>query len=127
MYCDSRGVTNPKDDFVEFSKKLIGSTTSTLLLAVIGEQDRHGYEIVRRVQQLSEGAFQWREGTVYPALHRLEKQGLIVGQWRNVASGRPRRVYAITPQGRDELSRQEQEWSAFSSSVQRVLEGCYAT
>jgi PadR family transcriptional regulator PadR len=114
-------------DIVEFSKKLIGSTTSTLILAVISEKDRHGYEIVQRVNQLSNGAFQWREGTVYPALHRLEKQGLIAGQWCLATSGRQRRVYALTPHGRDELSRQEQEWSVFSSSVNRVLEGCYAT
>ncbi len=112
---------------MEFSKKLVGSTTSTLILAVIGEKDRHGYEIVQRVNQLSNGAFQWREGTVYPALHRLEKQGLIAGEWHSAKSGRQRRVYALTPQGRHELSRQEQQWSEFATSVNRVLEGCYAT
>ncbi len=114
-------------DFVEFSKKLIGSTTSTLILAVISEKQRHGYEIVQRVEQLSKGAFKWREGTVYPALHRLEKQGLIIGDWHLSESGRQRRVYAITPLGQDELSQQEQEWSSFTSSVNRVLRGCHAT
>jgi len=112
---------------VEFSKKLIGSTTSTLILAVIGEKNCHGYEIVQRVNQLSKGAFQWREGTVYPALHRLEKQGLILGEWQSANSGRRRRVYTLTPQGGDALTQQEEEWSLFAKSVNRVLKGCYAT
>ena len=111
---------------MEFSKKLIGSTTTTLLLAVIGEKQRHGYEIVQRVEQLSKGAFRWREGTVYPALHRLEKQGLIVGDWQLAESGRQRRVYTITPLGQEGLSQQKQEWSLFASSVNRVLKGCHA-
>jgi len=111
---------------MQFSKKLIGSTTTTLLLAVLSEKERHGYEIVQRVDQLSKGAFQWREGTVYPALHRLEKQGLIAGDWETGKSGRQRRVYAITPLGKEELNQQRQEWSLFASSVNRVLKGCHA-
>ena len=113
--------------YINFPKKLTGSTTSTLLLAVIAEQDRHGYEIVQRVNVLSDGAFKWREGTVYPALHRLEKQGLITGAWQSSEKGRPRRVYAITPDGKNELTRQEKEWSSFASTVNHVLEGCHAT
>lgn len=112
---------------MQFSKKLVGSTTTTLLLAVVAEKERHGYEIVQRVDQLSKGAFQWREGTVYPALHRLEKQGFVVGDWETSESGRQRRVYAITPLGREELNQQRHEWSLFSSSVTRVLKGCHAT
>ncbi len=112
---------------MQFSKKLIGSTTTTLLLAVLAERKRHGYEIVQSVEQLSKGAFQWREGTVYPALHRLEKQGLVVGEWEAGSTGRQRRVYALTSLGHDELSHQQQEWSLFSSSVNRVLKGCHAT
>ena len=112
---------------MQFSKKLIGSTTTTLLLAVLAEKERHGYGIVQRVDQLSKGAFQWREGTIYPALHRLEKQGFIVGDWEPGESGRQRRVYAITPLGKDQLSQQRQEWSLFSSTVNRVLKGCHAT
>ena len=112
---------------MDFSKKLIGSTTSTLILAVIVEKDRHGYEIVQRVNELSDGVFRWREGTVYPALHRLEKQGFIAGEWQSSGTGRPRRVYSITLEGEEELGRQKQEWSFFSSSVNQVLEGCHAT
>lgn len=109
-----------------FSKKLTGSTTSTLLLAVISEKERHGYEIVQRVDQLSKGTFKWREGTIYPALHRLENQGLIVGNWETAESGRQRKVYSITRLGLDELGQQKQEWSSFTSSVNRVLRGCNA-
>ncbi|MEM9644612.1 MAG: helix-turn-helix transcriptional regulator [Planctomycetota bacterium] len=111
---------------MEFSKKLIGSTSSTLILAVIGEQERHGYEVVQRVNELSEGAFQWCEGTVYPALHRLEKQGLISGRWAKSPSGRRRRIYSLTKSGRLELTRQRGEWSAFSNTVNQVLGACHA-
>ena len=112
---------------MEFSKKLVGSTTGTLILAVIQEESCHGYEIVQRVDTLSRGAFQWKEGTVYPALHRLEKEGLIVGEWRSVTAGRQRRIYSLTKEGRKELVRQEQEWSVFAKTVNLVLRGCHAT
>ena len=112
---------------MDFPKKLTGSTTSTLILAVIAQNDCHGYEIVQRVNELSDGVFRWREGTVYPALHRLEKQSLIAGEWQSARKGRPRRVYSITQEGQDELLQQEREWSLFASSVNRVLEGCHAT
>lgn len=111
---------------MEFSRKLTGATTSTLLLAVIAERDRHGYEIVQRVHELSEGVFRWREGTVYPALHRLEAQGFIRGEWQSTGTGRERRVYSITPVGKDEMVRQGREWSSFVSGVNQVLAGCHA-
>jgi DNA-binding PadR family transcriptional regulator len=64
---------------------------------------------------------------VYPALHRLERQGLIAGEWQSARKGRHRRVYSITPEGKEELGCQPEEWSLFASSVNRVLEGCHAT
>jgi transcriptional regulator len=112
---------------MEFSKRLVGSTSSTLILAVINEKDRHGYEIVQRVNELSNGLFEWREGTVYPALHRLENEGLIVGEWRAAETGHQRRVYRLTREGKGELQRQEREWTAFSTAVNRVLGDCHAT
>ncbi|MEM9366360.1 MAG: PadR family transcriptional regulator [Planctomycetota bacterium] len=112
---------------MDFSKKLIGSTSSTLILAVIGEQDRHGYSIVQRVNELSGGSFQWCEGTIYPSLHRLEKQGLLSGRWTKSPSGHRRRVYSLTQSGRDELEEQSSEWSSFASTVDQVLRACHAT
>jgi PadR family transcriptional regulator, regulatory protein PadR len=91
-----------------------------LLLSVIRDGPAHGYLVVSRLAERSEGAFQLGEGTVYPALRRLEKQGLLRSSW-TVHSGRKRRVYRLTPKGEKALSAQRVEWERFSRGVGGVL------
>ena len=111
---------------MRFRKELVGSATCPLILAVLNNGPAHGYEIVQTVNMLSGGHFEWREGTVYPALHRLEKQGLIRGDWRRSDAGKRRRVYSLTAAGRKELAAQRQEWGVFAESVSRIMEKCHA-
>jgi DNA-binding PadR family transcriptional regulator len=92
----------------------------SLLLAVVASGPAHGYAIIAQLRDRSSGAFDLPEGTVYPALHRLEANGLLRSSWER-SEGRRRRVYAITPKGRRRLGAQRREWHGFSSAVEAVL------
>jgi PadR family transcriptional regulator, regulatory protein PadR len=111
---------------VKFRKELVGSTTSTLILSVLDVGPAHGYEIVRRVNQLSDGIFEWQEGTIYPALHKLEDKELIRGHWTLASNGKMRRVYALTDAGRRALTVDTEEWSIYANAVANILRSSYA-
>jgi PadR family transcriptional regulator, regulatory protein PadR len=93
-----------------------------LLLASVRAGATHGYALVERLRERSDGAFDLPEGTVYPALHRLERAGLLASEWSS-ASGRRRREYRLTERGSEALVGRRSEWEAFSSRVEAVLEG----
>lgn len=106
---------------MEFRKELVGSATIPIILTVLSRGENYGYEIARAVNVESDGALEWREGTLYPALHKMEKDGLIVSTWRDSESGRKRKYYRISNQGRKVLEKQTQEWQAFVGAVGKVL------
>ncbi len=92
-----------------------------LLLAVLAEAGPvHGYAVITALRESSRGAFDVPEGTVYPALHRLEDAGLVVSRWEQ-ATPRRRRVYALTPDGRLARTAKQREWRSFVSGVQAVI------
>ena len=93
-----------------------------LLLAAIEENPTHGYAIAERLRARSAGAFDLPEGTLYPALHRLERAGWLSSKWSE-ANGRRRRVYQITAKGQRTLARQQNEWREFARAVQAVVGG----
>ena len=92
-----------------------------LLLAMLRESPAHGYLIARRLEQASAGVFELAEGTMYPALHRLERRGLIANE-TTVVEGRRRRVYTLTEAGREALAGELAEWRRFSNGVARTIE-----
>ncbi len=92
----------------------------TMILATLIEDPAHGYAILGRLRERSGGAFDLAEGTIYPALHRLERDGLLRSSWSS-ASGRRRRVYKVPRRGRAALQRRRQEWRHFSRAVEAVL------
>jgi PadR family transcriptional regulator PadR len=91
-----------------------------LLLSVLRRQPAHGYRIVELLNEGSEGVFDLAEGTVYPALYRLERKGLVRSTWEHV-SGRRRRVYRLTGRGRSELEQQAEAWRTFARAMEAVL------
>jgi PadR family transcriptional regulator, regulatory protein PadR len=91
-----------------------------LILATIAQEPAHGYAIVQRLAQRSSGAFALAEGTVYPALHRVEREGLLSSSW-STDSGRQRRVYSITAAGRSAFQARRGEWTTFSRAVEAVF------
>lgn len=93
-----------------------------LLLSVLADEPRHGYAVIEELRARSENAFDLPEGTIYPALHRLERAGLVASKW-DTASGRRRRVYQVTGPGKKALVAQRKEWGGFSSAVGAVIGG----
>jgi len=92
-----------------------------MLLSVLRGRPAHGYAVVERLAEASQGAFELGEGTVYPALRRLEKAGLLRSSW-TTANGRDRRVYEVTAKGEKALAGQRKEWDRFAGAVRRTLE-----
>jgi PadR family transcriptional regulator, regulatory protein PadR len=93
-----------------------------LLLAAVRAEPSHGYSIAERLRSRSDGTFDLPEGTLYPALHRLERAGLLSSRWSEVG-GRRRRVYQLTRKGERALAKRQDEWKDFSRAVESVVEG----
>lgn len=93
-----------------------------MLLAVLGDGPGHGYAVLQKLRDLSKEVFDLPEGSVYPALHRLEKAGLLASDWDDT-TGRKRRVYSLTKRGRSVLKAKQVEWAGFVQAVEAVLRG----
>ena len=93
-----------------------------LLLAVLADGPKHGYAVIAELNDRSNQVLELPDGTVYPALHRLLRAGLLASDW-TVVNGRRRRVYRLTPTGRTALADQQRSWQGFSGAVQSVLKG----
>jgi PadR family transcriptional regulator PadR len=93
-----------------------------LVLTALKAGPGHGYSIIRAIRDRSDGEFELLEGSLYPALHRLERARLVTSSWSNVA-GRRRRVYKLSPKGRDTLERHERDWRRFERAMNLVLTG----
>jgi len=82
----------------------------------------YGYQIIRELEKRSQGYFKFKEGTLYPALHRLERESLILGKWQLLPNGRPRRYYHITAKGHAKLSTERVQWQDFITAVNMILQ-----
>ena len=106
---------------MEFDPNLTRSTVEPLVLRLVTERPMYGYEIIKVVNERTNKAFEWKEGTLYPCLHRLEGEGLIRSEWSVAESGRNRKYYSITRKGAKLLADKTEEWSAFAKAVNAVL------
>lgn len=100
---------------------LIAGHLDLLILAILAERPAHGYAVMERLHAKSGGTLEVPEGSLYPALYRLEGNGWLRSSSKVVA-GRRRRIYELTPPGRKELSRERGEWRALSAAIASVLE-----
>ncbi|WP_243354237.1 PadR family transcriptional regulator [Bacillus litorisediminis] len=101
--------------------ELIKGSTSIVLLSLLKEKDMYGYEITEKVRELSEGYLNYKEGTLYPALKRLELKGLVESYWEKSSDGPRRKYYRITKTGLKELGEQTQEWNMFQKVMHRIV------
>ncbi len=102
-------------------KELLRGIAAPIVLRLVAERAMYGYEIIKAVNEKTAGEFAWKEGTLYPLLHRLEGAELIVSDWRDSDEGRPRKYYAITRKGKAELSANLAEWQQLSQAVNQLL------
>ena len=102
--------------------ELLKGTLTLLILALLSRKPMYGYEIAATVHQDTDGAFTWREGSLYPSLHKLEANDLITGEWEETDGGRKRKVYHITARGRAALQEKRRSWTELQAAVNCVLE-----
>jgi len=106
--------------------ELFKGTLSLLILAMLSRKPMYGYELALTVHQCTQGAFTFKEGSLYPSLHKLQAEGLLTGKWEDGPSaegpGRKRRYYHITAKGRAALAEKQKSWNELCLAVNRVLE-----
>src|SRR4030043_532509 len=106
---------------MEPKRDLFKGSSNSLLLSLLEQQPMYGYQIVKELEARSQGYFKFKEGTLYPALHRLEKSGLISSKWQMLSNGRQRRYYSITAKGQAKLVQEKTQWLDFLTGVSLIL------
>ena len=104
------------------STALVQGTLHMLILKTLALEPMHGYGIGVRLEQISKGVFQVNAGSLFPALRRLERSGLIAGDWRATENNRRAKYYTLTPAGRATLKREPRDWEAQTLAIARILE-----
>lgn len=108
---------------MRFQRELLKGTTETLILAALQESPSHGYDLIQRLKERSQGIFELGEGTLYPLLYKLEAKGLVAGKWESAGTERRRRVYHTTPKGKKQLGESAVEWKALVQGMNLLLGG----
>lgn len=101
--------------------EVLKGTLDMMVLKILEEEPQHGYGITRRLQALTEDALQVEEGSMYPALYRMQQRGLIEAEWFLTDKSRRAKIYSLTPAGRDQLSKETAYWERFSEAVGKVM------
>jgi len=100
---------------------LVQGTLDLLILKTISLEPKHGWAIAKRIQQVSRESLQIQQGSLYPALHRLEQQAWIKAQWKATETGRMAKFYSLTPAGRKHLDKELESWTRLSSAINLVI------
>ena len=106
---------NPKSD-------LLQGTLDVLILKIVGLGPIHGYGIAQRIRQISGDVLQVQQGSLYPALHRLEKRGWLCSEWGEAETGREAKFYSLTNAGRKQLAIEKESWARLSGAVQLIFQ-----
>ena len=101
---------------------LLQGTLDLLILKTLALEPMHGWGISQRIQQISQDALQVQQGSLYPALHRLEQQGWIAAEWGASDNNRRAKFYRLTPKGRQQLEAETAKWERLSAAVSQILE-----
>ena len=108
---------------MEADKSLVSGSMALLVLKLLEDGDKYGYQMTSELRQRSEDVFHLKAGTLYPLLHSLEEKGLVTSYEREAAAGKPRRYYHLTDQGRDALREKEDSWNSYARAVGQILKG----
>lgn len=108
---------------LKIDKELIKGSTAIIVLNLLSKQPMYGYQIIKEIDQQSEGIFVFKEGTLYPLLHALEAEGSVESYWLESDEGRRRKYYRITQQGKKRLQQKNTEWTQFKNAVDKLIGG----
>jgi PadR family transcriptional regulator PadR len=120
--CYPRFVKQGSEDAVEIDREFLKGSISLLLLNLLSRGEMYGYEILQEASRRSANAFEFKEGTLYPALHQLEKKGQIKSEWRRAENGRERKYYSLTARGKKTAREYEKQWQHLTGAIAAVLE-----
>jgi PadR family transcriptional regulator PadR len=107
---------------MEIDRELLKGSISLLLLSLLSHGEMYGFEILREASRRSADAFAFKEGTLYPALHQLEKRGLVNAEWRTGDNNRERKYYSLTAKGRKAAKESERQWRHLTGAMKAILE-----
>ena len=105
---------------MDVGKDLVAASATPLVLAILAEGESYGYAIIKRVSDLSGGHLQWTDGMLYPVLHRLERNGLVAAKWGESETGRRRKYYRLTKEGRAELEAERKRWQIVDDTLRSL-------
>lgn len=108
---------------MKIDKNLIGGSAILLVLTLLDEKDMYGYQIIKEIEQRSDQTFQFKEGSLYPVLHKLLNKGYVKAYTAKGETGKNRKYYQITQLGQGQLKEQRDQWDTFASSVNKVIGG----
>ena len=112
---------------MRIDKDLVAASATPLVLGILADGESYGYAILKRVDELSGGRMQWTDGMLYPVLHRLERQGHVAARWSASDTGRRRKYYRITEEGRAQLAAQRRQWQVVDGTLRGIwMKACTA-
>jgi PadR family transcriptional regulator PadR len=104
-----------------FDRELLKGSIALLILKLLSERDMYGYEIIQEAARRSSDVFEFKEGTLYPALHQLHRRGYLRSEWRVGKNGRERKYYGLTTKGRKAAEEGQRSWNFFTKAVNAIL------
>src|SRR2546422_6383201 len=105
----------------EWTAELKKGSIQLSLLALLSGEPKYGFQLIKEIRELSEGFFDLKEGTLYPALRRLEERGFVRSEWVEREAGAPRKYYTVTDRGRTALAKAKKVWRNMEGSLDRIL------
>jgi PadR family transcriptional regulator, regulatory protein PadR len=102
------------------TKDLVAASSRPLVLSILAEGESYGYEILQKVRELSGGEIEWSDGMLYPVLHRLEREKLIKSEWKQAESGRERKYYFLSSDGKKSLASEREQWLKVHNTLCKV-------
>ncbi|HEY2905970.1 MAG TPA: PadR family transcriptional regulator [Vicinamibacterales bacterium] len=106
---------------MDYDREFLTGTVGVLILTLLSERAMYGYEMVQEAERRSDQTLQLKEGTVYPALHQMERAGLLRATWRDSEAGRPRKYYSLTAKGRRQAASKRRQWTSISAAMRAIL------
>jgi DNA-binding PadR family transcriptional regulator len=102
------------------SKDLIAASATPLILSILSVEESYGYQIIRKISEISDDRIHWKEGTLYPVLHKMEKSGIIKSKWKVAENGRKRKYYQINKKGKKILDEELDHWRLIFNSLKKL-------
>ena len=111
---------------MNYDREFLTGTVGVLILSLLSEREMYAYEMLQEAERRSASAFQLKEGTLYPALHQMERSGLLKARWIDGPSGRARKYYTLTAKGRTQAASKRRQWASIAAAMRAILGDAHA-